>query len=159
MTTERASERDGAEDCARCASVSSRRARPAIGPPFVDCLRCGRQVVRPHTTEWDFHGPRERWSLIGHRASLAVLIGAAFPLGHGLASALGPGPWNRAMALWTLALGWVTCASAAALWLLLEIRRSRRRVARDPMYRARLVRESLTASRTELAEEHGLGAP
>lgn len=139
-------------DCSLCAAAPARTPRPSIGPPFRECLRCGRSATRPGATEWDFHAPRDRARLVGHRASLAVLAGAVFPLVHALVTGVTPRVWTLPMSLWTLALGWVSCGSVAALWLMAEVRRSRRRVLRDPMYRAHLVAASLGADRADKAE-------
>jgi len=140
------------EDDDRCALCEERRAarprRSRIGRAFDECWRCGRLVERPGVTEWDFHAPAARRVIAARRVTFALLGGLVVPLAYVVAVATGARPWAWLEALIALGAGWLAVGAWEAGAHAAEVRASRRRLAGDPMYRARLVERGIAASRT-----------
>ncbi len=126
--------------CRGCGTLvaSSRRTRPAIGPPFAPCPRCGGFVARPPFQEWVLLGALGRMRCLGLPAGIALVTGLIPALGYagvGLALPHGRDP------VWLLIVAGVGLCVSVAIWLASlsrDVRRSQRRMA-DPMYRAKLV--------------------
>ena len=142
-------ESDAPADCPLCQDQSVALVpRPRIGRTFEECWRCGRRVVLPGVTEWDFHDPLARRRIIAARVSFAFGVGFAVPLVYLLVTLTTARYWNVLEALLGLAAGWLALGLLETVRLSGEINRSRRRVTRDPMYQARLIEYGITESRT-----------
>ena len=139
---------EAADDCELCRARAHGKARPRVGRAFEPCWRCGRNTPRPGTTEWDFHTPRDRRAIALRRVTFALLGGLVLPAAYVVAVATGARAWSALDAVIALGTGWVLVGCWAGFEHALEVRRSRRRVATDPMYRMRLVERGIAASRT-----------
>ena len=145
-------ESDTAAGCELCAARHETLAlQPRIGRAFVECWRCGRHVLVPGVTEWDFHDPYSRRRIVWRRATFALGAGFVVPFVHLAVTLTTPRTWTALEALLSLAAGWLVAGLLETALFLGEIARSRRRVAGDPMYQAKLVEQCIAESRADRA--------
>jgi len=125
--------------CPACSQVLGRfrRARLAVGCPFLECPRCHAYAERPATNEWALLGPGERAFWLADRLAPFLVVGLVPALAYwALVLRDGRGDPRTWIALLCAGPFLVACLPlSSALGI---IRRSRTRMG-DPMYRARLI--------------------